>query len=152
MEITTVEIASVERLCNAISAMEVAPLEEKLPEMANAKIAMAREMLCEVANLDIAILRKMLCDRVHVMNTAMASVSCGLGHLNKTYRNVARVEAVYCSVARIAIVLSVAAVVVMSFGVFGHEVARCYAHVSRILESATSDVHSLVFVVANVIV
>ena len=56
------------------------------------------------------------------------------------------------SVARIAVVLSAAVDVVMSFCVFGHEDVRCYAHVSRIVKSATSDLHSLVFVVFNVIV
>ena len=101
---------------------------------------MVRETLCEIANVDIATLREMLCDSVHVVNGPMASVSCGLGHLTETYRNVARVATVYHSLARIAIVFSVAVVVVVSFVGFAHVMVRCYARVSRIVESATADV------------
>ena len=92
-----------------------------------------------------ATLREMLNDSVHVVSTPRAIVSCGLGHLTETYRNVARAAKVYCSLASFAIVFSVAVVVVVSFIVLGHEVVRCCARVSRIVESTTSDVAQYCF-------
>ena len=144
VKIATVKTASVERLCNAVSTIEVAPFEEKLPDVANAMVAAARDMMFDVANVQMASLRE-TSDSVHVVSPPMASVSCGLGHLTETYRNVARAAKVYCSLACIAIVFSVAVVVVVSFIVLGHEMVRCCARVSRIVESTTSDIAQCCF-------
>ena len=137
-DVANAMVATAREMMSEVANVQMAPLREMSgdsvhvvsPPMANvscglrdltdmysevAKIAMAREMLCEIANVDVANLRERLCDSVHVVNGPMVSVSCGLGHLTETYRNVARVAKVYCSLASIAIVFSVAVVVVVSY-------------------------------------